>query len=50
VLVAQTCNPSYLEGRFQEDLVLNPAGKYFTRLYLEKKTIPKKGLVEWLKV
>jgi hypothetical protein len=48
--MAHTCNPSYSAGRDQEDRGSKPAlGKQFTRLYL-KKTLHKKGLVEWLKV
>jgi hypothetical protein len=40
-LVAHTCNPSYSEGREQED--------HSSRPYLEK-IHHKKGLMEWLKV
>jgi hypothetical protein len=45
-----SCNPSYSDGRDQEDHSSKPAlGKQFERPYLEKQN-HKKGLVEWLKV
>jgi hypothetical protein len=53
VPVVQACNPSYSEGRDQEDQGSKPAlHKKFLRPYLEKthQTHTKKVLVEWLKV
>jgi hypothetical protein len=48
--VAHTCNPNYSGGRDQEDRGSNPAqANSSVRPYL-KKTLQKKGLVEWLKV
>jgi hypothetical protein len=48
--VAHACNPSYSEGRDQKDRSSKPTlGKQFERTHL-KKTLHKKGLVEWLKV
>jgi hypothetical protein len=44
VPVANTCNPSYSIGRYQEDHGSKPAWVNSLRPYLEK------GLVEWLKV
>jgi hypothetical protein len=50
VPAAHVCNPSYSEGRDQEDGSSKQAwGKYFMRPYLEKKPNTKKGLAEWLK-
>jgi hypothetical protein len=47
-LVAHACNPSYSEGRDQEDHGSKPApGKQFRRPYL-KKPHHIKGLAEWL--
>jgi hypothetical protein len=47
--VVHACNPSYSRGRDQEDRGSKPApGKQFVRPSL-KKTLHKKGLVEWLK-
>jgi hypothetical protein len=49
--VVHACNASYSEGRGQEDGGSNPAqANKFVRLYLAKKTLHKKGLVEWLKM
>jgi hypothetical protein len=51
VLVAHTYNPSYSEGRDQEDrsqLEIS-LGKEFESPYLEK-IHHKKGLVEWFKL
>jgi hypothetical protein len=49
VLVAHAYNPSYSEGRHQEDRGSKLAlEKYFVRSYLEKPQ-HKKGQVEWLK-
>jgi hypothetical protein len=50
VLVAHVCNPSYSGGRNQEDLGLKPACANSSRDPISKKTLHKKGLVEWLKV
>jgi hypothetical protein len=51
VLVAHFCNPSYSEGRDQEDYSSKPTQANSSRDHiLKKKTITKKGLVEWLKV
>jgi hypothetical protein len=48
--MALASNPSYSEGRDQEDCGSKPAGaKYFARPYL-KKPFTKIELVEWLKV
>jgi hypothetical protein len=49
--VAHTYNPSYLQGRDQEDQGFRPAvpDKQFMRPNL-KNTHHKKGLLEWLKV
>jgi hypothetical protein len=47
VLVAHTCNPSYLWGRDQEDHGLK--WTWANRPYLKKKP-SQKGLMEWLKV
>jgi hypothetical protein len=48
--VAHICNPSHSGGRDQEDESLKPAwANSSNRPYL-KKTIHKKGMVEWLKV
>jgi hypothetical protein len=48
--VVYTCNPSYSGGRDQEDCGLKSAqANSSTRPYL-KKTLHRKGLVEWLKV
>jgi hypothetical protein len=49
-MVAHTCNPSYSEGRDQEDRSLKPAQANSLRDPILKKTHHKKGLVEWLKV
>jgi hypothetical protein len=49
-LVAHTCNPSYSGGRDQEDQGLKTAQANSSRDPILKKTITKKGLVEWLKV
>jgi hypothetical protein len=47
--MAHTYNPSYSEGRDQEDHGSKPVlGKQFSRPYL-KKVHHKKGLLEWLK-
>jgi hypothetical protein len=48
--LAHICNPSYSGGRDQEDRSSKPAqANSSMRPYLEK-TLPKKGLVEWLTV
>jgi hypothetical protein len=47
--VAHTCNPSYSGGIHQEDRGLKPAWANSSRDPILKKTITKKGLVEWLK-
>jgi hypothetical protein len=50
--VAHTCNPSYLGGRDQEDPVQSQPKQivHKTLSQKKKKTITKKGVVEWLKV
>jgi hypothetical protein len=48
-----TCNPSYSEGRDQEDRGSKPAQANSSRDPISKKRKKKpsqKGLVEWLKV
>jgi hypothetical protein len=47
VLVAHTCNPSYLGGRSQEEQGLRPAQA--NRLKSQKYSAHKKGPPEWLK-
>jgi hypothetical protein len=50
-LVAHTCNPSYSGGNDQEHCSLKLTwANSSARPYLEKQTLHKKGLVEWLKV
>jgi hypothetical protein len=49
-LVVHTSNPSYSGGKDQEDHGLKPAGANSLRDPIWKKSITKKGLVEWLKV
>jgi hypothetical protein len=50
MLVAHTCNPSYLGDRNQGDHGSKPAwANSSTRPYLEKP-FTKTGLVEWLRV
>jgi hypothetical protein len=50
VLVAHTCNPSYSGSRNQEDHHAKPAQANSSAKPYLKKTLHKKGLVEWLKV
>jgi hypothetical protein len=50
VLVAHTCNPSYSGGRDQEDYGWKPTWANSLRDPISKKTLHKKGLVEWLRV
>jgi hypothetical protein len=51
VLVAHACNPSYSEGRDQEDCCLKPDQTNSLRAPSQKKKKNhKKGLAEWLKV
>jgi hypothetical protein len=50
VQVAQACNPSFSGGRDQEGLGSKPAWTNSSRDSISKKTLHKKGLVEWLKV
>jgi hypothetical protein len=45
--MAHAYNPSYSGGRDQKDLDLKPAWANKT---LSRKTLHKKGLVEWLKM
>jgi hypothetical protein len=48
--MAHACNPSYSDGRHQEDCGSKPAWPNSSgRPYLEK-TLHKKWLVEWFKV
>jgi hypothetical protein len=47
--VVHACNPSYSGGRDQEDRGSKPAQGNSSRDPYLKKTITKKGLVEWLK-
>jgi hypothetical protein len=49
-LVAHTCIPSYSGGRDQEDLGSKPAWANSLRDPISKKTLHKKGLVEWFKL
>jgi hypothetical protein len=49
-LVAHTCNPSYTGGRDQEDHGLKTAQANSLQDPILKKTLHKKGLLEWLKV
>jgi hypothetical protein len=44
------CNPSYSEGRDQEDSGSKPAQAKSSQDPISKKTFTKIGLVEWLKV
>jgi hypothetical protein len=48
--VAHNCNPSYSEGRDQEDQKSKPAQANSSYDPISKISITKKGLVEWLKV
>jgi hypothetical protein len=48
-LVANTCNPSYSEGRDQEDGGLQPARANSLKDLILKNTQAKNGLTEWLK-
>jgi hypothetical protein len=50
VLVAHACNPSYSGGREQEDHSSKPALANSWQDPILKKTLHKKGLVEWLKL
>jgi hypothetical protein len=47
---AHTCNPSYSGGRDQEDCSSKPAQANSFRDPILKKTLHKKGLVEWFMV
>jgi hypothetical protein len=49
MLVAHSCNPSYLQARDQEDHCWKPALANSSQDPILKKTYHKKGLVEWLK-
>jgi hypothetical protein len=49
VPLAHTYNPSFSEGRDQEDFGLKPAQANSSQHPILKKLITKKGLVEWLK-
>jgi hypothetical protein len=49
--VAHACNPSYSEGRDQEDCSSKPAQANTAPEILSQKALHKKlGLVEWIKV
>jgi hypothetical protein len=48
--VAHACNPSYSEGRDQEDHNLKPAPQKIVCEPQSQKIPSQKGLVEWLKV
>jgi hypothetical protein len=48
--VALTCNPSYTEGRDQEDCGLKLAWANSLRNSISIKPIKKKMLLEWFKV
>jgi hypothetical protein len=48
--VAHTCNPSYSGGRDQEDSGSKPAQTNSSMRSYLKKTLHKKGLVDWLNV
>jgi hypothetical protein len=49
--VVHTCNPSYSGGRDQEDLGSKPPHRQIVQETIaQKKTLHKKGLVEWLEV
>jgi hypothetical protein len=50
VLVAPAYNPSYSGGRDQKDRGSKPAWANGLQDPISKKTITKKGLMEWLKV
>jgi hypothetical protein len=47
--VAHIYNPIYSGGRDQEDLSSKPAPANSSQDHISKKTLHKKGLVEWLK-
>jgi hypothetical protein len=49
-LVAHTFNPTYSGDRDQEDCGSKPALANSSMRPCLKKTLPKKGLVEWLKL
>jgi hypothetical protein len=49
-LVAHTYNPSYSGGRDQKDHSSQPAQAISSGDPILKKSITKKGLMEWLKV
>jgi hypothetical protein len=48
--IVEACNPSYSGGRDQEDLGSKPVWANSLPDPILKKSITKKGLVEWLKV
>jgi hypothetical protein len=48
--VAHACNLSYSGGRDQEDCGSKPAQENSSKDPVSKKSITKKGLVEYLKV
>jgi hypothetical protein len=48
--MARACNPSYSGGRDQEDHSSKPAQANNLQDPILKKTLHKKGLVEWLKL
>jgi hypothetical protein len=50
VVVAHACNSGYSGRRHQENSSLKPTWAKSSQGPILKKTITKKGLVEWLKV
>jgi hypothetical protein len=46
--VAHTCNPSYSEGKDQEDRGSKPAEENSSQDPISKKKPLKKGLMQWL--
>jgi hypothetical protein len=50
VLMAHAYNPSFSEGKDQEDHSLKPAPLNSLQNPISKKTQHKKGLLEWFKV
>jgi hypothetical protein len=50
VPVAHAYNPSFSGGKDQEDWSSEPGWANSLRDPISKKNLPKKGLVEWLKL
>jgi hypothetical protein len=48
--VAHSCNPSYSEGRDQEDFGSKPARANNSWDSISKKTLHNEGPVEWIEV